>query len=128
MKKILVIGEAYQGKSEWARKNYPDYTVCSAEMLKQIYSGKKYERVVIPAYHRLMKSMLESSCDYKAFTRFVTEMPSWVVVSNEIGCGIVPLKKSDRIWREETGRMLTLIASAADEVYRVFCGIPTRIK
>lgn len=58
----------------------------------------------------------------------MTNVDGWLVISNEIGSGIVPIDKKDRLWREQTGRMLTKIASQADEVYRVFSGIPQKIK
>ncbi|MEG1875165.1 MAG: bifunctional adenosylcobinamide kinase/adenosylcobinamide-phosphate guanylyltransferase, partial [Angelakisella sp.] len=51
-----------------------------------------------------------------------------VVVCEDISCGIVPLDPADRRWREATGRCGALVAAQADEVVRLFCGIPTRIK
>ena len=47
---------------------------------------------------------------------------------NEIGCGIIPLEKSERKWREITGRAGCIIAERAETVYRVCCGIATVIK
>ena len=40
----------------------------------------------------------------------------------------MPIEACDRRWREETGRMLTIIAGHSDEVYRIFSGIAQRIK
>lgn len=51
-----------------------------------------------------------------------------VISSDLIGSGIVPMDAFDRCWREVTGRVLTDIASRADEVYRVTCGIEQRLK
>ena len=51
-----------------------------------------------------------------------------VISSDLIGSGIVPMDAFDRCWREVTGRVLTDIASKADEVYRVTCGIEQRLK
>ena len=33
-----------------------------------------------------------------------------------------------RAWREACGRMNSYLASQADEVWRLFCGIPQRLK
>ena len=46
----------------------------------------------------------------------------------EIGCGIVPMEKEDRRWREVTGRIGCELAGRADQVYRVISGIGVRIK
>ncbi|MBQ2910721.1 MAG: bifunctional adenosylcobinamide kinase/adenosylcobinamide-phosphate guanylyltransferase, partial [Clostridia bacterium] len=49
-------------------------------------------------------------------------------IADEIGCGIIPLEKSDRIYREALGRFLCDLAAISDTVIRVTCGIPTFIK
>ncbi len=54
--------------------------------------------------------------------------PNLVIVSNELGYGVVPMEKKDRLWRERVGRVCTCIAARADEVVRVVCGIGTRLK
>ncbi|HFQ80365.1 MAG TPA: bifunctional adenosylcobinamide kinase/adenosylcobinamide-phosphate guanylyltransferase [Desulfobacterales bacterium] len=51
-----------------------------------------------------------------------------VLVSGEVGCGIVPEKAAVRMYRDLLGRCNQLIGAAADEVYLVSCGIPQRIK
>ena len=54
--------------------------------------------------------------------------PDLVLISNELGYGVVPMDVFDRNYRETTGRVCTEIASWADAVYRVVCGIGTKIK
>ena len=51
-----------------------------------------------------------------------------IIISDEISSGIVPLKKEDRMWREETGKCLQYLSKESSCVYRIFCGIPTIIK
>lgn len=51
-----------------------------------------------------------------------------VLVTNEIGMGIVPENKLSRIFRDLQGRMNQLLGKAADEVYLVVCGVPMAIK
>ena len=53
--------------------------------------------------------------------------PDLVLISNELGYGVVPMDVFDRNYRETTGRVCTEIASWADAVYRVVCGIGTKI-
>lgn len=51
-----------------------------------------------------------------------------ILVLQETGCGVVPVDPEERRFREENGRICTELAEAADEVYRVCCGIAVRIK
>jgi len=51
-----------------------------------------------------------------------------VIVSNEIGMGIVPENKIARIYRDYAGRANQICASNADEVYMVVSSIPVKIK
>ena len=51
-----------------------------------------------------------------------------VLVTNEIGMGLVPEYRLGRIFRDIAGRMNQLVAAAADEVYMVIAGIPVKIK
>ncbi|HEX3021466.1 MAG TPA: bifunctional adenosylcobinamide kinase/adenosylcobinamide-phosphate guanylyltransferase [Lachnospiraceae bacterium] len=51
-----------------------------------------------------------------------------IIVTDEIGYGIVPMEAFEREYREQTGRLCCRIASNAVQVYRVVCGIPVRIK
>lgn len=51
-----------------------------------------------------------------------------IVVSNEVGMGIVPENELAREFRDLAGTANQIIAGAADEVYVCFSGIPIRIK
>jgi adenosyl cobinamide kinase/adenosyl cobinamide phosphate guanylyltransferase len=53
---------------------------------------------------------------------------SIIIISDEIGNGIVPADAFEREYRERTGRILARLASRADEVVRILCGIEQRIK
>lgn len=51
-----------------------------------------------------------------------------IVTAEEIGNGIVPLDPMERLYREQAGRVCCQLAGAADQVWRVCCGIGGRIK
>lgn len=59
---------------------------------------------------------------------FISNAPGCIVISDEIGNGIVPIDSFEREYRERTGRILIKLAEQADEVVRVICGIGQRIK
>ncbi len=56
------------------------------------------------------------------------EFENMIVVSNELGMGIVPSYHLGRYFREIAGKMNQLVAEKADEVYFVISGIPMKIK
>ena len=51
-----------------------------------------------------------------------------VLIITDVSQGIVPMDKTTRAFREMNGRLMLYLASEAEEVWRVFCGIGKRIK
>ena len=52
----------------------------------------------------------------------------WVIVSNEVGLGLVPPYPLGRIYRDALGRANQQLAAAADVVLFMIAGIPMRVK
>lgn len=53
---------------------------------------------------------------------------SMVIVSDEVGLGVVPATKQTRILRDLYGEVNQLIAKKADDVYFVISGLVQKIK
>jgi adenosylcobinamide kinase/adenosylcobinamide-phosphate guanylyltransferase len=51
-----------------------------------------------------------------------------VIVSNELGLGLVPATKAVRVFRDLAGRVNQQVAAEADEVYLTISGLPLRLK
>ena len=51
-----------------------------------------------------------------------------IVVTNEVGMGVVPADADTRQYVEELGRLNMKLAEVADEAYFIVSGIPMRIK
>ena len=51
-----------------------------------------------------------------------------IVVSNEVGTGIVPANAAARLFRDEHGWLNQAVAAACDEVFLVTAGLPLRLK
>jgi adenosylcobinamide kinase/adenosylcobinamide-phosphate guanylyltransferase len=51
-----------------------------------------------------------------------------LVVTNEVGLGIVPATPLGRVFRDALGRANQILAAAADEVFLLVAGLPLRIK
>ncbi|SDB06003.1 adenosylcobinamide kinase /adenosylcobinamide-phosphate guanylyltransferase [Pseudobutyrivibrio sp. YE44] len=109
---ILIVGGSYQGKTEYARQNFPN--------------AKYFNNL-----HTFIKKRLEdlkSQDEILAEIKDVISEGQWIIISDEIGNGVVPYDAFDRQWREVTGRILISLAREATEVHKVVCGIGQRIK
>jgi adenosylcobinamide kinase/adenosylcobinamide-phosphate guanylyltransferase len=51
-----------------------------------------------------------------------------IIVSNEVGMGLVPDNPLGRVYRDILGRANSIIANKADEVFMMISGIPLKIK
>ncbi len=105
---ILIIGGAYQGKRDFL------YNTFNTE-------GKE----ILFNFHELIRGYTQE--EIKAFLAEALEKYDFVIC-NETGSSIVPLERADREYRENAGRALCYLAQNAKEVWRVYCGIGTRIK
>lgn len=52
----------------------------------------------------------------------------FIIVTNEVGLGIVPANRAARLYRDLLGKANQKLARSADEVYLVVSGLPLRIK
>jgi adenosylcobinamide kinase/adenosylcobinamide-phosphate guanylyltransferase len=52
----------------------------------------------------------------------------WIVISNEVGLGLVPPYPLGRLYRDVLGRANQRLAAAADEVLFLVAGLPLRLK
>ncbi|MCE2457125.1 MAG: bifunctional adenosylcobinamide kinase/adenosylcobinamide-phosphate guanylyltransferase [Dehalococcoidia bacterium] len=53
---------------------------------------------------------------------------SWIVVSNEVGLGVVPPTPLGRRYRDALGRVNQLVAARADKVYFMVAGLALELK
>jgi adenosylcobinamide kinase/adenosylcobinamide-phosphate guanylyltransferase len=53
---------------------------------------------------------------------------SFIIISNEVGTGLVPEAKLGRVYRDILGKANQLVAQHANEVYFMVAGIPMKIK
>ena len=54
--------------------------------------------------------------------------PTIIVISDEVGNGVVPVEPIEREYRERLGRILCTLAQRADRMERILCGMGQRIK
>ena len=122
----MIIGGAFQGKMEYAQKEYPgirwgDGAACSEEELLQCEG--------VYHFHLYIRKSMEKYEEMRLFAdRIIRENPQIVIITDEIGYGLVPIDAFERRYREETGRICTRLAAFSERVDRVVCGIGLPIK
>ena len=125
---IMIIGGAWQGKREFAESltglketDWIDGKTCRREELSACRG--------ILQFHEYVRRALENGWDLDELPEHLAaENPDIVLVTTELGYGIVPLDPKERTWRETDGRLCGRLAEKSGQVWRVICGIGTRLK
>ena len=125
---ILVFGGVYQGKLDYVRERFSlqdsDIFFCTDDDATHP-AGKK----VIYEIDKWLLALLREGYDVtEQIDKFVKNNQNAIIICNDISCGIVPVEPVMRKWREEVGWFLVTVAKNSDEVIRLYCGIPTRLK
>ena len=123
---IFITGGISQGKRTFAVKalGITGFTSGADASPGQVLSAE-----CVTDYQLFVRRLMNTDTDPEAFTkRLCGESKITAVIMNEIGCGIVPINKEERLWRETAGRCGCILAAHADTVVRMVCGIPTVIK
>lgn len=64
-----------------------------------------------------------------AFLELLPTLPCHIIlVSNEVGMGIVPMGEINRQFQDEQGRLNQAVAALADEVIFIAAGLPLKLK
>jgi adenosylcobinamide kinase/adenosylcobinamide-phosphate guanylyltransferase len=120
-----------------AYKNLGD----SIRNLKQQYDGIILDCITIMITNLIFENFDEEvEIDYKAIEeKIMREMKTMVsafkelnsevvLITNEVGSGIVPENRLSREFRDIAGRVNQYLAREAEEVYLAVSGIPVKIK
>lgn len=125
---IMITGGAFQGKRDQLKRLYG---FADNEILNgaECRFDDVFTAAAVDGYHELVRRLTAENINAVEFTeKLCRENPNAAVIINEIGCGIIPIEKSERIYREQVGSSGCVIAANSDTVIRVFCGIPEAIK
>jgi len=124
----MIIGGAFQGKLAYAKALYPDILwidgrECSFAAIESCAGINHFQEYI----RRMMKEEKEAR-----LLALVERLPQInagiVIISEEVGYGLVPVDSFERKFREQAGRICTRLAACCDRVDRVICGIGTVIK
>lgn len=96
-------------------------------------AGLRYRSIVIDCLTLWLSNLLHAARDIESeATRFLLAAAhsdaTVLLVTNEVGCGIVPENAISRRFRDEAGRLNQRAAAAANEVYWMAFGLSLRMK
>lgn len=125
---VLIFGGAYQGKQDYALETYglsaKDVYQCDLESMVI-----NFDKKVIANLERFILACIKEEVSAKeCLEDNIERLRDKIIICDDISQGVVPVDKTERAWREMTGRTMTYLGQEADEVIRVFCGIGTRVK
>lgn len=128
---ILVTGGAFQGKTTYIREQLWKDSMELVEGENWEPEGVSHSFAVNHLERCIRRQLAEGKSQEEILEGLLQaaqrqEDVIWEI--REIGCGIVPMEKEDRRWREVTGRIGCELSGRADQVYRVISGIGVRIK
>lgn len=124
----LILGGREQGKLEYVLYRYQlsqtdvcDGGNCALDKIPQT--------TIVNHLHLLIQRLIKANVNPYDWVKNVGQTnPNIIWITDEIGCGIVPMDRFEREWRETTGRICCDLAQRSEQVQRVFCGIPTVLK
>ena len=122
----MIIGGAYQGKAAYAKAQFPD--------VDWKFGGEITEEELLKAagvlgLQEYIRKALKAGEDLTGLAEKLAQQdPDVILVSEEVGYGIVPADAFERQYREAVGRVCTALAAKSRRVTRVVCGIGTVLK
>ena len=124
---IFIIGGAYQGKLEFAKKSYSltDAEICTCTEDTGIEFGARCLYNIQEYTLWCVRNGVDAA---EVFRENRTKWEDSILICEDIFCGVVPLGKEMRAWREMTGRLCAYLSAEAKSVSRIFCGLEQKLK
>ncbi|KJU71096.1 bifunctional adenosylcobinamide kinase/adenosylcobinamide-phosphate guanylyltransferase [Clostridium baratii] len=122
----IYFGGAYNGKLNYVKEKYKIED-------KDIFYCKDSEidfskRVICGIHKFIYYNALNNKESVEYFKNNIEKFKDKIIICDEISSGIVPIKKEERLWREDTGKVMKLLTQESNLVCKIFFGIPMVIK
>ncbi|MDE7122564.1 MAG: bifunctional adenosylcobinamide kinase/adenosylcobinamide-phosphate guanylyltransferase [Oscillospiraceae bacterium] len=125
----LIIGGYAQGRLAYALKKYhlTERDVFDLEILensdfwkekKIIYHAENFVTICLRNHQDILQEIQKKLPDFQ----------DKIIITQEVGCGLIPIDPDERQWREAVGQMNQLLAEYAESVERVCCGLGMYLK
>ena len=123
---ILILGGAHQGKLSFARNTLgigqDDIFICSQAHIDT-------SKHCVYALEEFTYSCVQDGIDPLSWIKDHREqLQDTVFICQDIFCGVVPMDRTLRLWRDATGKLCQYLAAESDAVYRIYCGLEQKLK
>ena len=132
---ILVIGGAYSGKTQFIKEQFnlsdDDFIYGDAvtdEYICHYRAIADFNKYILPIVTESLTDNNIEELVIDKVTKLLHINKDIIVEMREVGSGIVPIEKKERLFREVIGRVSCSLAEQSEEVFRVVCGIPVKLK
>ena len=125
---ILITGGRFQGKKEYAEKAYPEHCRRWRDAALVPWDELYEASSILHLEEGIRKLLADNEDPAEKTEELLDRNPEALICCAEVGCGVVPVEEELRRYRDAVGFACRRIASEADEVVRLVCGIAQRIK
>ena len=135
---VFVTGPLASGKSAWVREKLgirDENIIRSSDIFQapeenarqsQNLNPRTPEKICVTDVQDLVGKDIMSE---EELTELADRLAGFrAVVATEVGCGVIPIDRGERIRRENAGRLACLLSERADRVVLVQCGIGIPVK
>ena len=127
----LYIGGVGQGKLDYVLEEHKEEKlhIVDPDSFEELLENEAGTRIIFNDFHLWIRKLLqEGNIPDEAAEKLFHKYPDCIVISDEIGNGLVPMEALEREYRERTGRILIKAAEQAERVERIICGLGQRLK
>lgn len=126
---ILIVGGRSQGKKTFVCGLFSGLTEADFADGRTEDEDVLLQKKVLFHFEGLVRRLLDAGKNPAEFvSAYISARPDGILISDEIGSGIIPMDPFEEEWRETTGRLLCELAQGAEAFYRVTSGIGQRLK
>ena len=123
---ILILGGAFQGKRTFAKGKFKlsdeDIFTCTDTNI-DLSKGCIYK------LEEFVFACIQAGLDpMEQFRSLDLQQKNIIFICQDIFCGVVPMERHLRLWRDATGKLCQHLAGEAEAVYRIYCGLEQRLK
>lgn len=125
---ILITGGSFQGKVDFARRRFDltdaDIQFCDEDTAAIDATRRCAAHIECFALNRVRAGV--EPLDVLGLGE--RRLDGMILIATDVSGGVVPVDATLRAWREACGRMNIALAARADEVWRLYCGLPQQLK
>lgn len=125
----LIIGGYAQGRLNYVLKKYhlTEHDICDIHNDNHLknYQEKKiiyHAEEFITIWRNAGKNISEE------INKLLPNLQDKIIITQEVGCGLIPISLEKRQWREQVGHLNQVLAESSETVERVCCGLGMHIK